>query len=68
MLPIFVIKSNQIHRFARVPHHQSSGATNIKRDKNVNILNKSKKENYYLNRNRLCGLCGMLLLRRRERY
>ena len=55
-----IYSSNQIRRFAKVPHHQSSGAPNImtsNRDK-TNILNKSKKEkeNKDLNRNRVCGL------------
>jgi len=38
------VKSNQIDRFARAPHHQSSGAPNImtlNRDKN--ITNKKEK-------------------------
>jgi len=39
-------QSNQIRRFAKAPHHQSSGAPNImtsNRDKK-NILNKSKNK------------------------
>ena len=40
------IKSNQISRFAKAPHHQSTGVPNImtsNRDK-TNILNKSKNK------------------------
>ena len=70
MNSVFFIKSNQnqISRFAKAPHHQSSGAPNImtsNRDK-TNILksSKNKREKKDLNRNRVCVLYGMILLRR----
>jgi len=44
------------------------GRQTLNRDKKRNILNKSKnknkKENKDLNRNRVCGLCGMISLRK----
>jgi len=42
----FKIKSNQISKFAKAPHHQSSGAPNIMTSNRVktNILNKSKNK------------------------